>query len=106
MRLVVMGASEFSGDMFAHVFGRAFQQLIPIRGEINLGEGAEQMPFGGGAHMCLGLHFAYMQIKILMHAMLTQNRVLLQGGPDYEPKWQVFPIPQPKDGLPVRLERL
>ncbi len=64
------------------------------------------VPFGGGAHMCLGLHFAYMQIKILMHALLTQNRVVLQGGPDYEPKWQVFPIPQPKDGLPVRLERL
>ncbi|NCN84006.1 MAG: cytochrome P450 [Sphingomonadales bacterium] len=64
------------------------------------------VPFGGGAHMCLGLHFAYMQIKILMHAMLTQNRVVLQGGPDYEPKWQVFPIPQPRDGLPVRLERL
>ena len=64
------------------------------------------VPFGGGAHMCLGLHFAYMQIKILMHAMLTQNRIVLQGGPDYEPKWQVFPIPQPRDGLPVRLERL
>ncbi|SIN63296.1 Cytochrome P450 [Parasphingorhabdus marina DSM 22363] len=64
------------------------------------------VPFGGGAHMCLGLHFAYMQIKILMHAMLTQNRVVLSGGPDYEPKWQVFPIPQPKDGLPVCLEKL
>ena len=64
------------------------------------------VPFGGGAHMCLGLHFAYMQIKILMHAILTQNRVVLSGGPDYEPKWQVFPIPQPKDGLPMRLEAL
>jgi len=64
------------------------------------------VPFGGGAHMCIGLHFAYMQIKILMHAILTQNRIVLQGGPDYVPKWQVFPIPRPKDGLPVRLERL
>ncbi|MGB5484181.1 cytochrome P450 [Parasphingorhabdus sp.] len=64
------------------------------------------VPFGGGAHMCLGLHFAYMQIKILMHAMLTQNRIVLQGGEDHVPKWQAFPIPQPKDGLPVRLERL
>ncbi|MEO9470196.1 cytochrome P450 [Parasphingorhabdus sp.] len=64
------------------------------------------VPFGGGAHMCLGLHFAYMQIKILVHAMLTQNRVTLTGGPDYEPEWQVFPIPQPKDGLPVHLEKL
>ncbi|MFM9735861.1 cytochrome P450, partial [Streptomyces niveiscabiei] len=24
------------------------------------------VPFGGGAHMCLGLHFAEMQIRILM----------------------------------------
>ena len=64
------------------------------------------VPFGGGAHMCLGLHFAYMQIKILMHAMLTQNRIVLQGGEDHKPEWQAFPIPQPKDGLPVRLERL
>ena len=64
------------------------------------------VPFGGGAHMCLGLHFAYMQIKILMHAMLTQNRIVLQDGEDHEPEWQAFPIPQPRDGLPVRLERL
>jgi len=64
------------------------------------------VPFGGGAHMCIGLHFAYMQIKILMHAILTQNRIELQGGPDYEPNWQFFPIPQPKDGLPVRLAKL
>ena len=64
------------------------------------------VPFGGGAHMCLGLHFAYMQIKILMHSILTQNNIVLQGGPDYEPNWQVFPIPQPKDGLPIRLERI
>lgn len=64
------------------------------------------VPFGGGSHMCLGLHFAYMQIKILMHAVLTQNRIVLSGGSDYEPNWQFFPIPQPRDGLPIRLERL
>ncbi len=64
------------------------------------------VPFGGGAHMCLGLHFAYMQIKILVHSLLTQNRITLQGGPDYTPDWQVFPIPQPKDGLPIRLEAI
>ena len=64
------------------------------------------VPFGGGAHMCIGLHFAYMQIKILMHAILTQNRIELQGGPGYEPQWQFFPIPQPRDGLPIRLEQL
>lgn len=62
------------------------------------------VPFGGGAHMCLGLHFAYMQIKILVHAMLTQNRIIVPDG--YEPKWQAFPIPQPRDGLPITLERI
>ncbi len=62
------------------------------------------VPFGGGAHMCLGLHFAYMQIKILMHHLLTTHRVITPVG--YEPEWQVFPIPQPKDALPVRIERL
>ena len=62
------------------------------------------VPFGGGAHMCIGLHFAYMQIKILVHAMLTQNRIVTEPG--YEPEWQVFPIPQPRDGLPIKLEAL
>lgn len=62
------------------------------------------VPFGGGAHMCLGLHFAYMQAKIVLHHLLTTHRVSVRAG--YEPKWQMFPIPQPRDGLPVTLERL
>ena len=62
------------------------------------------VPFGGGAHMCLGLHFAYMQMKILMHHILTQNRVVVEPG--YNPAWQSWPIPQPKDGLKVRFEKL
>ena len=62
------------------------------------------VPFGGGAHMCIGLHFAYMQVKILMAHMLTRYRITATEG--YDPKWQAWPIPQPRDGLPVRLERL
>ena len=62
------------------------------------------VPFGGGAHMCLGLHFAYMQIKILMAQMLTRYRVEVEPG--YEPEWQAWPIPQPKDGLRIRLKPL
>lgn len=57
------------------------------------------VPFGGGAHMCLGLHFAYMQIKILMAQMLTRYQIEIEPG--YAPKWQPWPIPQPKDGLRV-----
>lgn len=59
------------------------------------------VPFGGGAHMCLGLHFAYMQVKILMWHMLRHHRIELpEGSGD---KWQPWPIPKPRDGLPVRL---
>ncbi|MEO9461385.1 MAG: cytochrome P450 [Marinomonas sp.] len=56
-------------------------------------------PFGGGAHMCLGLHFAYMQIKVLMAQILQRYEVVVPDG--YEPEWQAWPIPQPKDGLRV-----
>jgi cytochrome P450 len=59
------------------------------------------VPFGGGAHMCLGLHFAYMQMKLFMHHLLTQVRVEVADG--YAPEWQAWPIPKPKDGLKVRM---
>jgi cytochrome P450 len=62
------------------------------------------VPFGGGAHMCLGLHFAYMQIKILMAHMLTRYRIEIADG--YDPGWQAWPIPKPKDGLRIALKRL
>lgn len=62
------------------------------------------VPFGGGAHMCLGLHFAYMQIKILMAHMLTRYRIETAEG--YDPAWQPWPIPQPKDGLRIALKKL
>jgi cytochrome P450 len=58
------------------------------------------VPFGGGAHMCLGLHFANMQIRLLMVHLLSRYRIeadASSGG-----AWHVFPIPRPKDGLPVR----
>jgi cytochrome P450 len=62
------------------------------------------VPFGGGAHMCLGLHFAYMQAKSFFYHLLTTTRVGLAHG--YEPRWQMWPIPKPRDGLPIRIERL
>jgi cytochrome P450 len=57
------------------------------------------VPFGGGAHMCLGLHFAVMQIKILMWHMLREHRIEMPAGSGA--KWQPWPIPKPRDGLPV-----
>jgi len=60
------------------------------------------VPFGGGAHMCLGLHFAYMQAKCFARHFLQNLEVSLEPG--YTPDWQMWPIPKPRDGLRVILE--
>ncbi|MCG2841499.1 cytochrome P450 [Sandaracinobacter sp. RS1-74] len=59
------------------------------------------VPFGGGAHMCLGLHFAYMQAKAFFFRLLSDRRIELPQG--YECAFHMVPIPRPKDGLPVSL---
>ena len=62
------------------------------------------VPFGGGAHMCLGLHFAYMQAKCFTWHLL--NRFRVSTPPDYRPQWSVWPVPYPHDGLNVTLTAL
>lgn len=62
------------------------------------------VPFGGGAHMCIGLHFAYMQTKVFMYQLLLNYRFHLDEG--YEADFQIMPIPKPKDGLPIHLRPL
>src|SRR6195952_1657838 len=59
------------------------------------------VPFGGGAHMCLGLHFAYMQAKCFARHFLQNLSVAMDPG--YTPDWQMWPIPKPRDGLRVTL---
>ncbi|MEE4188564.1 MAG: cytochrome P450 [Roseobacter sp.] len=60
-------------------------------------------PFGGGAHKCLGMHFATMQVKLFLATLLRQYRVSL---PDGAPEWHRMPIPKPKGGLPLTLSAL
>ena len=62
------------------------------------------VPFGGGAHMCIGLHFAYMQAKCFARHFLQNIEVSFEPG--YQPNWQVWPIPKPREGLKVRLKAL
>ncbi len=61
------------------------------------------VPFGGGAHMCLGLHFAYMQAKLIMYDLLPRYEIVLRPG--YSTDFQIMPLIKPKDGLPVRLKQ-
>ncbi|HKY91893.1 MAG TPA: cytochrome P450, partial [Nevskiaceae bacterium] len=62
------------------------------------------VPFGGGAHMCLGLHFAEMQVKAVLHPLLRSCRIGV--APGYTMPYQLAPIARPKDGLPIRFEAL
>ncbi len=61
------------------------------------------VPFSGGAHMCIGLHFAVMQVKLVMFEMLRQYRWSIEDG--YEMPVQQSPISKPRDGLPVYFEK-
>jgi len=59
------------------------------------------VPFGGGAHMCLGLHFAYMQAKTLP-GIFCKTRVSLEPG--YSRLADVAD-PETRDGLRVVIKR-
>jgi cytochrome P450 len=61
------------------------------------------VPFSGGAHMCIGLHFAIMQIKLVMFEMVRRYRWSLAEG--YEMPVQQSPISKPRDGLPAYFEK-
>ncbi|HEX2312511.1 MAG TPA: cytochrome P450 [Thermomonospora sp.] len=61
-------------------------------------------PFGGGAHKCIGLHFAGLQIKSVLHQVLLRYRWSVPDG--YRWPLDTTSLPSPKDGLPVRLERI
>lgn len=61
-------------------------------------------PFGGGAHMCLGLHFAEMQVKAVLHHLLRRYRWKVPAG--YVVPMDYSSLPKPGDDLPLMLERL
>lgn len=60
------------------------------------------VPFSGGAHMCIGLHFAVMQIKLVMFEMLRRYQWSVPEG--YEMPVQQSPISRPRDDLPIVLK--
>lgn len=60
--------------------------------------------FGGGAHKCIGMHFAQMNAKAFMHQFLRTYR--FETKPGYQPWMQAIPMPRPGDMLPLKLTRL
>ena len=62
------------------------------------------MPFGGGAHKCIGMHFADHEVKSIMHQMLLNYRWTVPKR--YRMQLDFSSLPKPRDRLPIVLHRL
>lgn len=93
------GVTMLSPDLYTNPTTFDPDRFSPERAEDRVHRFA-WTPFGGGAHKCIGMHFATMQVKLFMATLLRERRVFLPGG---APDWQRMPIPKPKGGLPVLL---
>jgi cytochrome P450 len=62
------------------------------------------VPFGGGAHKCIGMAFGTNEVKALMHAMLTTYELEIPD--DYEIEWDHTSLVMPTDNFPVTLRPL
>ena len=62
-------------------------------------------PFGGGAHKCIGMAFGKLEIKTVMHRLLSRYRLELPN-PGYRPVYDWGGMPVPVDGLPLVLRPL
>jgi len=62
------------------------------------------IPFGGGAHMCIGYRFADLQIRAVVYQLVRRYRWSIPSG--YVMPEQQAPIAKPRDGLPILLERV
>jgi cytochrome P450 len=61
------------------------------------------VPFGAGAHKCIGMRFATMVVKVLIHHMLRDRRIELRSG--YTLEWDMTALPAPIDDFPVLICR-
>ena len=59
------------------------------------------MPFGGGAHTCIGMSFARLQVRAIVYQLLRKFELRLPA--HYRLDMQAVPIAKPRGGLPLRL---
>jgi cytochrome P450 len=62
------------------------------------------VPFGAGAHKCIGMRFATVVVKVLIHHLLRDHRIEMRPG--YTLEWDMTALPAPTDGFPVLIRRV
>ena len=65
----------------------------------------QYIPFGGGAHKCLGMHFAEVQGKMFLFHLLKNYRIT-KNPKMKKYRYNNIPLTFPTDGLPLSLQRL
>ena len=103
------GAMVFISPSFVHVMPEYWsepEKFDPERFSEDRKEHRQHrylfMPFGGGAHKCIGMHLAEMQLKIFFFNLLRRYRLSLPD-PNYVMKVKYVPVPESTDGLPLLL---
>ena len=63
----------------------------------------QYVPFGGGAHKCLGLHFAQVQGKLFLFNFLKNYRIS-KSPKMTKYRYNNYPLTFPTDGLPLKFK--
>ena len=61
------------------------------------------MPFGGGVHKCIGMHFGTYEVKTIAHELVRRFEWTIPQ--DYHVQWDPTALPVPRDGLPISIKR-
>ncbi|MEM7077006.1 MAG: cytochrome P450 [Pseudomonadota bacterium] len=77
-------------------------RFLPSRFEGSTSAPFAFVPFGKGSHMCLGMRFAYMEIKAVMYRLFLSRRI--RPADDANLDLEYLPIVRPKKAMQVVFE--
>jgi cytochrome P450 len=95
---VCTGVNQLLSELWPHPH-RFDPERFRGAGEQDRAHRLAWLPFGAGAHKCIGLHFGMAKVKIAVDALLRRFEWTFPAG--YEAPWRFTSLPAPSDGLPV-----